>query len=408
MKPSRIRLAKFMAIIIDRERAMQRLILKIIQLLDGTPAVYGKRQHGQSLVEMALITPILIVMLMGMVEIGWFANNYLTLLDVARAGARRGAVLQDQSSPLEWDNEGSYVPIQYVSDNDYTEQGINIAFSSTIGRLPVGTEESSRVNARSCDNSTEDGRPFYLELVCVMRASFSPLSLDTTNNIDDIIISAFSLARITDPPGGDVILGTNARPAGASANTHVVVVGRYPSNTNECDVSVTNPSTTPVFSVAALEPRDPFDFNQNNDRDVRANANKGIAAEGNGLFTEREGYDDRATTVATAERQVGYSYLGQHWIPGTGCLGSEWTVADVETLVNLPNYSMTDEQRRTMLPHQGLVLVEIYWEHEMLLRFPVFNPVISAFAGDQTPTIGVWAAFPLPSVEPSDTTLELP
>src|SRR3954469_20647530 len=89
---------------------MRNFIRKIIQLLDGTPAVYGKRQAGQSVVELALITPILIILLSGLIEIGWFANNYLNLLDVSRVGARRGAVLQDQKSPLFWQNKYSYVP----------------------------------------------------------------------------------------------------------------------------------------------------------------------------------------------------------------------------------------------------------------------------------------------------------
>ena len=72
---------------------MKAVIRRIIQILDNTPAEYapkrGQRQSGQSVVELALITPILIVMFAGLVEVGWFANNYLTILDVTRAGARR-------------------------------------------------------------------------------------------------------------------------------------------------------------------------------------------------------------------------------------------------------------------------------------------------------------------------------
>src|SRR5215216_4589210 len=105
---------------------MRTLLVKIIQLLDGTPAVYGKRQSGQSVVELALITPILIILLAGLVEIGWFANNYLNLLDVTRAGARRGAVLQDQKSPLFWDNKHSYVP-RILLPPLYQMAGPNIA-----------------------------------------------------------------------------------------------------------------------------------------------------------------------------------------------------------------------------------------------------------------------------------------
>jgi hypothetical protein len=54
------------------------------------------------------------------------------------------------------------------------------------------------------------------------------------------------------------------------------------------------------------------------------------------------------------------------------------------------------------------VLVEMFWQHEMLLQFPVFNPVVAAFGGDETPQISVWAAFPMPSVEPNAPELALP
>jgi hypothetical protein len=411
---------------------MHRLLQNIIQLLDGTPAVYGKRQSGQSLVEMALITPILIIMFMGMVEIGWFANNYLTLLDVARAGARRAAVLQEQFSPLEWKNEASYVPVIDVSANDYTEQGLALTNSSDLTmpiNFPVDPNNQTvitsdtggiRGNQRNCNPAYSDPR-FYRELICVMLASLNPLTLDETNNVDDIVISGFSLARITSPQGSPAItvLGPDVRPGGVAATTHVVVTGRYPTNANECDVAVTNPTTTPVFSVvpagdsrrtaanSLFENRDPFDFNQNNQRDVRALDNNGTAL-GNGLFTEAVGYDPVVTSLSYAERAVGFSMTGQRWIPETGCLGSNFTVRRVEQLVNLPNFQMTDEERRLRLPHQGIVLVEIFWEHSMLLQFPVFNPVVASFAGDITPLISVWAIFPLPQVEPSNATLGLP
>lgn len=410
---------------------MQRLLRNIIQLLDGTPAVYGKRQSGQSLVEMALITPILIIMFMGMVEIGWFANNYLTLLDVARAGARRAAVLQEQFSPLEWKNEASYVPVIVVGGNDYTEQGLALSNSSALtmpGTYPVDPNNQMvstdttgiRNNQRLCDPSYTDPR-FYRELVCVMLASLNPLEIDEDNNVDDIVISGFSLARITSPQGSPsiTVLGPDVRPGGATAQTHMVVTGRYPTNANECDVAVANETTTPVFSVVPVgdprrnaansmfENRDPFDINQNGQRDARDIDNNGTAL-GNGQFTEAVGYDPVVTNLNHAEKAVGFSYTGQRWIPGTGCLGSNFTVRRVEQLVNLPNFQMTDEERRLRLPHQGMILVEIFWQHSMLLQFPVFNPVVSAFSGDSTPTVSVWAIFPLPQAEPSNATLGLP
>jgi hypothetical protein len=397
---------------------MHRFIRNIIQLLDGTPAVYGKRQSGQSLVEMALITPILIIMFMGMVEIGWFANNYLTLLDVARAGARRAAVLQEELSPLRTNNASSYALVTDVQGNNYVQQGLNLSNSSLL-TLPVDyppdlnnltvidTDTTpERNNQRRCEFTNPE---FYLELICVMLRSMEPLRMDQNNNVDDIIISGFSLARITNPqPVSNLtVLGPDVRPGGTTANTHMVVVGRYPTNANECDRTVSDPTGSPNFTTAAQEIRDPFDINQNGVRDARAEDNNGTAL-GTGQFTERAGYDPVVGDPRFSERAVGFSYTGQRWIPGTGCLGSAFTVARVEQLINLPNYQMTNEQRRARLPHMGVVLVEIYWEHEMLLKFPVFNPVVNAFAGDLTPTINVWALFPLPQVEPSNATLGLP
>ena len=59
---------------------MRGRLRRLLAVLDGTPT--GTR--GQSLVELTLTLPILLVMLMGLTEIGWYANNYLTLLDVVR------------------------------------------------------------------------------------------------------------------------------------------------------------------------------------------------------------------------------------------------------------------------------------------------------------------------------------
>jgi len=73
---------------------MRAILRKILAILDGTPT--GRR--GQSLVELTLTLPILMVMILGLTEIGWYANNYLTLLDVVREAGRFGAT----RDPLSW------------------------------------------------------------------------------------------------------------------------------------------------------------------------------------------------------------------------------------------------------------------------------------------------------------------
>jgi len=49
-------------------------------------------QHGQSLVEFALVAPILIVLFMGMFDFGWILHQQIQMDNATRLGARRGAV----------------------------------------------------------------------------------------------------------------------------------------------------------------------------------------------------------------------------------------------------------------------------------------------------------------------------
>ena len=69
--------------------------------------------------------------------------------------------------------------------------------------------------------------------------------------------------------------------------------------------------------------------------------------------------------------------------------------------MNLPGYELDTTTRKSYLPSQGLILVEMYWEHEMLLKIPVLSPVFTAVGNDDGKmVINVWAAFPLSTVEP--------
>ena len=51
------------------------------------------------MVEFAIIVPILLVVLLGIMQLGVVYNNWVTLTDAARAGARKGAVCRSGCSP---------------------------------------------------------------------------------------------------------------------------------------------------------------------------------------------------------------------------------------------------------------------------------------------------------------------
>jgi Flp pilus assembly protein TadG len=59
-----------------------------------------KNENGQTLVEFALVLPILCLLLFGIIQFGIAFNNYLTLTDAVRAGARKASVSREASNPV--------------------------------------------------------------------------------------------------------------------------------------------------------------------------------------------------------------------------------------------------------------------------------------------------------------------
>ncbi len=51
-----------------------------------------RNERGQAIVEFALVLPILMAILLGIIQFGIIFNNYITLTDATRAGARKAAV----------------------------------------------------------------------------------------------------------------------------------------------------------------------------------------------------------------------------------------------------------------------------------------------------------------------------
>ncbi|MFY9115137.1 MAG: TadE family protein [Dethiobacteria bacterium] len=67
----------------------------------------GKTKHknigdrGQALVEMALVLPVFLLLLWGVIEFGRFGHAYLTVTHAAREGARFGAVGYDDQEIMD-------------------------------------------------------------------------------------------------------------------------------------------------------------------------------------------------------------------------------------------------------------------------------------------------------------------
>jgi Flp pilus assembly protein TadG len=57
------------------------------------------QERGQSMAEFAIVLPVLVVVLFGIVQFGIVFNNYVTLTDAVRAGARTAAVSRQDANP---------------------------------------------------------------------------------------------------------------------------------------------------------------------------------------------------------------------------------------------------------------------------------------------------------------------
>jgi hypothetical protein len=311
---------------------MRATLRKALAILDGAPA--GTR--GQSLVELTLTLPILLVMLLGLTEIGWYADHYLTLLDVVREAGRRGAT-QD---PTVWPDgaEKFYQRMDCDTLPDF------------YNKLPYENQTTwpgpdlSAWGYRDGDESI-DTYGYYDDVACTVIRNMAPLEFN--DETDDIVISVFSYFVLN--------RGT--------PSAHVRIYGRYPARANECQND---------------DQYDPFDWNHD--------GLGGSANEDPGLFDS--GWDNVR----------GYVFRGNHqndYGASVKCLGSEYSTVDVEKMLDFEGDP--DRARKIdRVRNNGVILVEIFWDHHQLFGLPWFNfgPLENA------QTIHVWVFFPVTAAEP--------
>ncbi len=326
---------------------MRRVLKKLLTLLDGAPApveaVGGTRsrnwRRGQSLVELTLVMPILIIMFLGLVEIGWLANNFLILLDVTRGAARFGAT----NNPLEWVSPAEHY-LERMDCNDYPG-GSYVDFPDNRVYLPISdTSHLPSVFVTGVDGPIG----FYDGVACAAVQNMSPLVFNTA--ADDVVVSVF---------------GYVVEDFGTGAGEQVRVTGRFPARQNEC----------------SNEPYDPFDVNRNHIRDPREDQA--------GMY---DGYEETGPSD-NDENIRGYVLTGHHRVSDyPSCIGSEFSTARVEAMLN---GASALENRHS--PNNGLLLVEMFWHHSQLLNLPWFSIIGNNFE------LHIWSMYPVTSAEPTAT-----
>ncbi len=104
-----------------------------------------KKEDGQAVVEFALILPIFLLILCGIIDFGWLFYNQLTLNNACREGARYAVVNTDDGADMQaitthienssknvFDKDGVDIDIAYSSPGDPTSGDVTVTLQAEI------------------------------------------------------------------------------------------------------------------------------------------------------------------------------------------------------------------------------------------------------------------------------------
>ena len=99
----------------------------------------GFGQRGQSLVEFALLAPLLLVLFMGMFDFGWILHKQIQMDNAVRVAARRGAV-------------------QESNDQIIKKMLDTCTFGITVDQITIDVRDSAGVSIGNPDDRTPGNR----------------------------------------------------------------------------------------------------------------------------------------------------------------------------------------------------------------------------------------------------------
>jgi Flp pilus assembly protein TadG len=124
-----------------------------------------RAEQGQTMVEFALIVPVLFLVLFGIIQFGALYNDYITLTDAARVGARKAAVSRQTADPV---GLATLATKNAASDLDLTK--LNVSVNATAW-------------SPGADVTVETSYPYQVDILGVVVAS-GMLKSSTTERIE--------------------------------------------------------------------------------------------------------------------------------------------------------------------------------------------------------------------------------
>lgn len=421
---------------------MPKLLRTVTNILDGKPT--GTR--GQSLVELTLTIPILLIMILGMTEIAFLANNYLTLMDATREAARFGVTRNPTTWPV--GEARNFQRMDCDTDsatyNMFKDRNIGTNGERDLGD-PRGAQLallSSNAYVDSYSSGAEATLSYFDAVTCHALSLMAPLKFDDSPiSKDDIVVSVVSFATLNyntviNPSGPNInVIGERGPKANDlfdvglgpkpmkpddtysqyNSYFYTAVTGRWPLENRMCG---SNASTVDPMKY---DVRDPFDWLRpdwsssymtrnpalQNAPDLKVTTFGGRNPDGSSRSDETElGFAAPGLTFekeqkllnSTDSQQVrGFTWAGK-LMGADDCYGSQFTVSRLEDLLNDTDFSRSNLKSST--GNGGLVIVEVQWQHHPFFLGAIFT---RNGTSENDPLLNIYAMFPVPQAEPTAT-----
>ena len=125
---------------------------------------FARNRCGQSLVETAVVLPIILLLFCGIVDFGWIMGNQIIAENGCREGARLGAVVASQS------NCAQQVQDRVIAVTpDYAHDGITVATVESGGDVNVTVYFKFRL-LTPLAQTILGGEDYTVTSTCIMKA----------------------------------------------------------------------------------------------------------------------------------------------------------------------------------------------------------------------------------------------
>jgi Flp pilus assembly protein TadG len=140
------------------------------QIRSGARRGYTRKTRGQALAEFALVFPILVLLLFGIIDFGWMLFNYSQLYNGLREGLRYGSVSG-------YDATAQYLQCDTIRNQIMTLAGMSSVQATNItvtydngdpntvkGSCPVGGPAKDTSNVAMTNDSIQLGDRVYIDV----------------------------------------------------------------------------------------------------------------------------------------------------------------------------------------------------------------------------------------------------